>query len=440
MTPPAAETIPAGFLSGLPMSSPPASPPPSENPPPSTFPRNVRILGWTAFFNDTATEMSYWLLPQFLVGVLGAGPMVFGLIEGAAETVASMGRLASGFLSDRWRRRKPLTAAGYTVANLTKPLLAIASSWQWVFGIRFLDRAAKGFRAAPRDALIADSVPAGQRGAAFGFRQAMDSAGAMAGPLAAIVLLSFFAGDVRKVFWAAAIPGAVSILLVWFGVREVRPPQSRTPARKVIGGFWGIANRRLTLLLASVTLFSLANSSDLFLILRAQNLGVRPELAPVLGLFFNLFYTLLSWPAGKLSDRISRRAFMIAGYLIYAGVYCGFARVESAIAAWLLMPFYGLYYAMTEGVLKAWISDLVPSESRASVFGVFHWVAGVTAFPASFAAGWMWQTYSPAAPFYVSASLATLAALLLALVRDTRSTTKSPARARMAPAVSSPLS
>ena len=402
------------------MPSSPISPAPPDSPPRTPFPRNVRILGWTAFLNDAATEMSYWLLPQFLVGVLGAGPMVFGLIEGAAETVSSVGRLISGFLSDHWRRRKPLAAMGYTVANLAKPLLAIAPSWQWVFWIRFLDRAAKGFRAAPRDALIADSVPAGQRGAAFGFRQAMDSAGAMAGPLAAIVLLSHFAGDVRKVFWAAAIPGALSILLVWFGVREVRPALPATPAPRSFRSFWRMPNRRLSLMLVAVGLFSFANSSDLFLILRAQNLGVRPELAPVLGLLFNLFYTLLSWPAGRLSDRFSRRGFMMGGYLIYAGVYYGFARAESASAAWLLMPFYGLYYAMTEGVLKAWISDLVPSESRASVFGVFHWVAGFTAFPASLVAGWLWQTYSPSTPFYVSAGLATLAALLLALDRDTR--------------------
>jgi MFS family permease len=359
--------------------------------------------------------MSYWLLPQFLVGGLGAGPMVFGLIEGAAETVASFGRLISGFLADRWGRRKPLAAVGYTVANLAKPLLAIAQSWPQVFWIRFFDRASKGFRAAPRDALIADSVPANQRGAAFGFRQAMDSAGAMAGPLAAVLLLSWFAGDVRMVFWAAAVPGLASILLVWFAVHEVRPARLTVPAPRSIRGFWGARNRKLTLMLAAVGVFSLANSSDLFLILRAQNLGVRPELAPLLGLLFNFFYTLLSWPAGKLSDRIPRRILIVGGYLVYAGVYWGFARADSALTVWLLMPFYGLYYAITEGVLKAWISDLVPSESRASVYGVFNWIVGVTAFPASLAAGWLWQHYSPAAPFYVSAGFASLAALLLLL-------------------------
>ena len=389
---------------------------PDEPPPVSpALSRNVRALGWVAFLNDTATEMSYWLLPQFLVAVLGAGPMVFGLIEGAAETVASFGRLISGFLADRLRRRKPLAAMGYTIANLAKPLLALAQSWRQVFWIRFADRAAKGFRAAPRDALIADSVPAGERGAAFGFRQAMDSAGAIAGPLSAVLLLPLFLGDVRKVFWAATVPGLASILLAWFAVREIRPaalPRSTGGAGlfSALGG----KDRRLLWILVAVAVFSLGNSSDLFLILRAHNLGVPPQLAPMLGLVFNTVYTLLSWPAGKLSDRIPRRILVVLGYLVYAGVYFGFAHSSSSRAVWLLMPLYGLYYALTEGVLRAWIADLVPSQSRASVFGVFNWVVGVVAFPASLVAGWLWQHYSPATPFYMSAGLSFLAALLLA--------------------------
>jgi MFS family permease len=375
--------------------------------------RNVRALGWVAFLNDTATEMSYWLLPQFLVAVLGAGPMVFGLIEGAAETVASFGRLISGFLADRLRRRKPLAAMGYTIANLAKPLLALAQSWRQVFWIRFADRAAKGFRAAPRDALIADSVPAGERGAAFGFRQAMDSAGAIAGPLSAVLLLPLFLGDVRKVFWAATVPGLASILLAWFAVREIRPAALPRSAGGAIQRSRG-KDRRLLWILVAVAVFSLGNSSDLFLILRAHNLGVPPQLAPMLGLVFNTVYTLLSWPAGKLSDRIPRRILVVLGYLVYAGVYFGFAHSSSSRAVWLLMPLYGLYYALTEGVLRAWIADLVPSQSRASVFGVFNWVVGVVAFPASLVAGWLWQHYSPATPFYMSAGLSFLAALLLA--------------------------
>ena len=384
----------------------------------SDLPRNVRALGWVAFFNDTATEMSYWLLPQFMVSVLGAGPMAFGLMEGAAETVASFGRLISGFLSDRMRRRKPLAAAGYTVANLAKPLLAMAQSWGQVFWIRFADRAAKGFRGAPRDALIADSVPPDKRGAAFGFRQSMDSAGAIVGPLAAILLLPLFLGNVRHVFWAASLPGLVSIFLAWFMVREIRPavPAAGAPRAGPLNVLRG-NNRRLIVILVAVGLFSLGNSSDLFLILRAQNLGVRAELAPVLGLIFNLVYTVLSWPAGKLSDRIPRRALVVLGYLIYSGVYFGFARFHTAQAVWLLMPLYGLYYALTEGVLKAWISDLVPSHSRASVFGLFNWVIGVTAFPASLLAGWLWQHSSPATPFYLSSALSFVAAVMLTVVR-----------------------
>jgi MFS family permease len=396
------------------MPTPETSPHPS--PGASGLPPNVRALGWVAFFNDTATEMSYWLLPQFLVSVLGAGPMVFGLIEGAAETVASFGRLISGFLADRLRRRKPLAAAGYTVANLAKPLLALAQSWPQVFWIRFADRASKGFRAPPRDALIADSVPAAHRGAAFGFRQAMDSAGAVVGPLAAVILLPLFLGDVRKIFWVAALPGLASILLVWFAVREVRPPASRgaaTGVKRGIAEAFREKNWRLLIVLAAVAIFSLGNSSDLFLVLRAQNLGVAAALAPLLGLVFNVFYTALSWPAGKLSDRMPRRALIVAGYLVYAGVYFGFARSTSPLMVWPLFALYGLYYALTEGVLKAWIADLVPSQSRASVFGVFNWVVGVTVFPASLLAGWLWDRYSPATPFLLSSVLTVLAAGLL---------------------------
>jgi MFS family permease len=378
------------------------------------LPRNVWALAWVAFFTDTATEMSYWLLPQFLASVLGAGTLAFGLIEGTAETVASFGRLLSGYLSDRWARRKPLAAAGYTVANLAKPLLALAQSWRQVFWIRFADRAAKGFRAAPRDALIADSVSPTERGAAFGLRQAMDSAGAIVGPLAALLLLPVFAGDVRSVFWVAALPGLVSIWLAWSAVREIRPTVTGAPgAEAAFTSIFPAARGRLALILAAVALFSLANSSDLFLILRAQNLGVRASAAPALGLVFNTVYTVLSWPAGKLSDRLGRRWLVVLGYLIYAGVYLGFGVARTPRTAWLLFAIYGTYYALTEGVLKAWIADLVPSASRGSVFGILSWIAGVAALPASLLAGWLWQHYSPAAPFFTSAALALVAAVLL---------------------------
>jgi len=389
------------------------------------LPRNVWALSWVSFFNDTSTEMSYWLLPQFLVGVLGAGPMVFGLIEGAAETVSSFARLLSGWLSDRLRARKPLVAAGYTAANLVKPFLAVATSWGQVFCIRFTDRAAKGFRGAPRDALLADSVGQGNRGAAFGLRQAMDTAGALLGPLAALALLPVFSGKVRTVFWLAAIPGAVAILLGWLAVSEVRPSAvgaAREPPLQVeqnaVGAVHepplpGVWNKHLIVMLAAVGLFSLGNSSDLFLILRAQNLGIRAALAPALGLLFNLVYTSLSWPAGKLSDHVPRRILVALGYFIYAVVYLGFSLSRGPRSVWILFAVYGAYYALTEGVLRAWIADLVPSTSRGSVFGVFNCLAGVAAFPASLAAGWLWRYFSPSTPFFISAVLSSAAALLL---------------------------
>ena len=385
------------------------------------LPRNVWALSWVSFFNDTSTEMSYWLLPQFLVGVLGAGPTVFGLIEGAAETVSSFARLLSGWLSDRLRTRKPLVATGYTAANIVKPFLAVANSWGQVFWIRFTDRAAKGFRGAPRDALLADSVGQANRGAAFGLRQAMDTAGAILGPLAALALLPVFSGKVRTVYWLAAIPGAVAILLAWIAVSEVRPAGAvREPPLHVD---WGVRepplhdvwNKRLIVMLIAVAMFSLGNSSDLFLILRAQNLGIRAALAPALGLLFNFVYTLLSWPAGKLSDRVPRRILVGLGYFIYAAVYFGFSLCRGPRLVWLLFAAYGSYYALTEGVLRAWIADLVPSASRGSVYGVFNWLAGVAAFPASLAAGWLWRHFSPSMPFFVSAVFSSAAALLLLL-------------------------
>ena len=381
--------------------------------PKAPLPRNVWVLAWVALFNDTSSEMSYWLLPQFLVAVLGAPPMAFGLIEGAAETVASFSRLLSGWLSDFLDRRKPLTAAGYTLANLVKPLLAVTQSWGQVFWIRFADRAAKGFRAAPRDALIADSVEAAHRGAAFGLRQAMDTAGAIAGPLCAILLLRLVAGNVRTVFWMAAIPGLACVLLMWFGVKEVRRGASSIPAANAARLPPRLPQGKLLLILIAVGVFSLGNSSDLFLILRAQNLGMPAWTAPALGILFNVVYAALSWPLGKFSDRVPRRWLVVAGYGIYAVVYAGFALARAPQLVWFLFAVYGSYYALTEGVIKAWVADLAPADSRASVYGVFNWVTGFAAFPASVLAGWIWQHYSPAAPFGVSSVLALIAALLL---------------------------
>ena len=257
----------------------------------------------------------------------------------------------------------------------------------------------------------------------------MDTAGAVLGPLSALALLPLFSGNVRKVFWLATIPGAVCVVLVWLGVSEVRPAEHAGAVRPSTL-LWAVSasrtgepplhhvnwNQSLVVMLVAVSLFSLGNSSDLFLILRAQNLGVRAVLAPGLGLLFNLVYTSLSWPAGRLSDRIPRRTLVVLGYFTYAAVNLGFSLVRGTQFVWFLFAAYGMYYAMTEGVLRAWIADLVPSSSRGSVFGVFNWLVGVAALPASLLAGWLWRHYSPAAPFFISALLSFAAAILLLLV------------------------
>ncbi|HEV2423383.1 MAG TPA: MFS transporter [Terriglobia bacterium] len=390
------------------------------------LPRNVRVLGLVALCNDAASEAAYWLLPQFLVSVLGAGTMAFGLIEGAAESASSFIRLFSGFFSDRLRRRKPLAAAGYTLANLAKPLLAISTSWQQVFWIRLADRGSKGLRAPARDALIADSVSAGRRGAAFGFHQAMDTAGAILGPLSAALLVLGLQAKARTVFWLAGIPGLATILLAWFAVREIRPPEHTTlpksESRAASGGSaraaagLGEHRGRLTLMFVALGVFALGNSSDLFLVLRAENLGVRAAFAPLLGLVFNAVYTSLSWPLGSLSDRAPRRWLVVAGYFVYAAVYLAFALARHAWMAWAAFPVYGLYYALTESVTRAWIADLAPERARASAYGIFNWVTAAGALPASLLAGWLWRAYTPGVPFAAGAALAALAAVLLIFV------------------------
>lgn len=389
------------------------------------LPRNVWVLGLVALCNDAASEAAYWLLPQFLVSVLGAGTMAFGLIEGAAESASSVIRLFSGFFSDRLRRRKPLAAAGYTLANLAKPLLAISTNWRQVFWIRLVDRGSKGFRAPARDALIADSVPAGRRGAAFGFHQAMDTAGAIIGPLSAAVFVLVLHANARTVFWLAGIPGLITILLAWFAVREIRPSEPTvpstsaglaTPRASAAPAGLGEHRGRLILIFVALGVFAIGNSSDLFLVLRAENLGVRAGFAPLLGLAFNTVYTSLSWPLGSLSDRAPRRWLVVGGYFVYAAVYLAFALARHSWIAWAAFPVYGFYYALTEGVMRAWIADLAPQRSRASVYGIFNWVTAAAALPASLLAGWLWQAYSPGVPFAAGSVLAALAAVLLIFI------------------------
>jgi MFS family permease len=369
--------------------------------------RNVYIFGITSFLNDTASEMAYWVLPAFLTSI-GAGPAKLGIIEGVAESVASLAKLFSGFLADRSKKRKPIVVFGYAVANAVKPLLALTTVWWEVLFIRFFDRSAKGIRGAPRDVMVAESTASDEIGSAYGLIQAMDTAGAIVGPLLALALIGF---GYRTIFWAAAVPGALCIIFISIWLRE--PAERKGAKRDVEFTLRPQLPGRFYYILTAVLIFSLGNSSDMFLVLRAQNLGIAAKYAPLLGLVFNVTYTAISWPAGKLSDRSSRYVIAALGYLVFAVVYFIFAEAPSHLAIWLAMSFYGLFYALTSPVLRALVVDSVPHDHRGRAFGVFYFSTSVATLLASLITGELWKYESPAVPFYLSAGLAALAALML---------------------------
>ena len=389
--------------------------------------RNLYVFGATSFLNDTASEMAYWVLPAFLASI-GAGPAQLGIIEGIAESVASFAKLFSGYLADRVSRRKPVVVSGYFVANAVKPLLALTSSWWQVLAIRFADRFSKGIRGTARDVMVADSIDKARIGSAYGLIQAMDSAGAIAGPLFALFLLPHY--GLRGIFWAAGVPGLLCISVAFFGIREVRTPPSDgddaprdlTPQKgsrsrrneQAAGASWQLRlPGKFYFVLIAVTLFSLGNSSDMFLVLRAQSIGMAAIHAPLLGLVFNITYTLLSWPAGHVSDRFSRRVMAATGYLVFAAVYLMFAIAPSILAIWLTMASYGLFYALTNPVLKALVVETVVPEVRGRALGVYFFLTSVATLLASVITGELWKHYGPRVPFYLSAAIAVIAVALL---------------------------
>ncbi len=371
---------------------------------------NVLVLGFVSFLTDVSSEMIYPLLPLFLTTVLGAGPAFLGIIEGVAESTASFLKLISGILSDRLPKRKGLVLAGYTVSSLARPLIAAATTPLAVLGIRFADRVGKGIRTSPRDALIADSVDTGVRGKAFGFHRSMDHAGAIVGPLVATACLAWFALDLRTVFWLAAIPGILAVLLIILKVRE-------TGRRHLEDGrfLFAIPKGRLRTYLLILFLFTLGNSSDAFLLLRASQLGVKPALIPLLWTFFHLIKMLATMPFGALSDRLGRRGIIVAGWSVYALAYVGFALATTELHIWLLFAFYGLFYGLTEGVEKALLADITSPAERGAAFGWYNCAIGIGALPASVIFGILWQRLGPHVAFGCGAAIACLAGLLLLL-------------------------
>jgi len=371
---------------------------------------NVVILGWVSFFSDLSSEMIYPLLPLFLTAVLGAPASVIGLIEGVAESTASLLKVVSGWLSDRLGRRKALVVSGYGLSNLVKPLFALTTTWPQVLVIRFTDRVGKGVRTSPRDAIIADSTSQAVRGSSFGFQRAMDTAGAVGGPLMTFAILAMRPTDYRLVFLLAFVPGLIAVALVALLVRErgAMEPLGASLPRLSLASF----DQRFRLFLLAVLVFTLGTPSNAFLLLRAQDVGIATTLIPVLWGAFNLIYAVSAWPAGALSDRLGRKALIIGGYLLFAAVFVGFALAGAAWQVWLLFAAYGLYYGVTDGVQRAYAADLSPAQLRGTAYGLYHTLTGLALFPASVVAGLLWQSLGPAAPFLYGAALALVAAFI----------------------------
>ena len=387
------------------------------------LPRNVLAIGLVSLLNDASSEFIYPLLPLFLTLTLGASPFAVGVIEGGAESLSGFLKLFSGYFSDRRGRRKGLVVFGYGLASAVRPLIGFATSWPQVFAIRLTDRFGKGVRSAPRDAMIADAAAPAERGLAFGFHRAMDHAGAVVGPLLSYYTLSFIAtnnnsptaGEYRLLFLLASVPALAAVVVAVFFVRdkgrEGRIEMKQTPVRLSLRGYDANFKRFLFIL----ALFTLSNSSDAFLLLRARQAGVGAALIPLLWAALHVSKVCSSVVGGDLSDRLGRKTLIVSGWLLYAAVYFAFAFVSTAREAWILFLIYGIYFGLTEGTEKALVADLVQPERRGTAFGLYNLAFSITVLPASLLMGALWDWRGPVTAFAVSAAVGSTAALLLAL-------------------------
>ena len=389
-----------------------------------SLPRNVVAIGLVSLLNDASSEIIYPLLPVFLTTTLGASARAIGVIEGLAESISSLLKLFAGYFSDRLGKRKALVVAGYSLASVARPLLAFAQSWTQVLAIRLTDRVGKGVRTAPRDAMIADTVDVSQRGLAFGFHRAMDHAGAVIGPLVGYLLVVLFvanygfptAGEFTRIFLVASVPALIAVLVAIFFMREspVQVKQGAEIPKLTLRGFDSNFKRFLLVL----ALFTLSNSSDRFLILRATHAGVSTAMVPLLWAAHHGTKVLSSLYGGDLSDRLGRKRLIVSGWALYAAVYAGFAFATHEASLWILFLIYGLYFGVAEGAEKALVADLVRPEQRGTAYGLYNLAFGITVFPASLLMGIIWDWKGPTTAFLLSATMgATAAALLLIFVR-----------------------
>ena len=381
---------------------------------------NVLALSLVSLLNDTSSEIIYPLLPAFLALTLGASPFAIGLIEGVAESVASVLKLFSGYLSDKFGTRKLPVFLGYSLAAVTRPFLSFVTTWPQVLVVRTADRLGKGIRGSPRDALIAASVPTADRGFAFGFNRAADNMGAVLGPVIGFLLLYSIARNAdnptaheyQQVFLYASIPVVLGLIVIVAFVREKDRAASANggmPIKFSLGAF----DNRFKLYLGIVALFTLSNSSDAFLLLRAEQSGIAPVLLPILWVVLNISKVVSSLIGGHLSDIIGRRPLIVSGWIVYALVYVGFAFVGGAWQAWTLFVIYGAYFGLTEGTEKALVADMVSEDKRGTAYGFYNLAIGITVLPASLLFGLIWDTYGAPTAFVASAVVSVVSALLL---------------------------
>ena len=370
------------------------------------LPANVLALGVVSLFNDSAGDMIQPLLPAF-VGAVGGGPQALGLIEGIADSISSLLQLGSGYLADRTGRLKAVTTAGYAVAAIARPLLALAQTWWQILGVRFCDRVGKGIRTAPRDALLADATPLASRGRAYGFHRAMDNAGAIVGPAAAWLMLAHGL-SMREVFAWSAVPGLLTLVILQTVVSDAAFGGSKRDVSAELP-----PSRAYRRLLIAIFVFTLGCSSDAFLLWRAAELGIANSLAPILWMVLAVVKSATSTWGGALSDRIGRPKVIVAGWAVYAAVYLGFAFANAGWQIWLLFVVYGTFFGLTEGTEKAMVVDLVEQQWRGRALGGYHAAVGIASLPASVVFGVIYQAAGPMAAFSTGAGLAIVAIVLL---------------------------
>jgi MFS family permease len=377
------------------------------------LPRNVVVLGMVSLFMDVSSEMIYPLIPLFLNNVLLASKTYIGLIEGVAESTASVLKVFSGWLSDRLGKRKSIIFWGYGISVFSRPILATATSWLGVLTYRFTDRLGKGVRTAPRDAIIADSTETGFLGKSFGFHRSMDTVGAVIGPALAFLILALTGGKFQIVFWISMVPGFFALACIAIFVNDT----NRIPAGLGAGIrpsiSFGHLEKDFKAFLVVVTIFTLGKTSEAFLVLRAQDLGITVTAIPILYLFFNIVAALLSTPAGILSDRIGKRRMILLSYVFFAVIFLGFAFATSQLHGWLLFLAFGVFVAMNEGVQRAYVATVIKPEIMATGYGIYHTIVGLAALPSAIIGGALWEHFGGQALFFYGAAMALLASLLL---------------------------